>query len=53
MSAAELARLQFAATTGIHWLFVILTMGLVPWSRSCTPGPHIPVIPPRGLSVSA
>lgn len=30
MSAAELARLQFAATTGIHWLFVILTMGLVP-----------------------
>ncbi|MDR6981186.1 cytochrome d ubiquinol oxidase subunit I [Streptomyces sp. 3330] len=30
MSSAELARLQFAATTGIHWLFVILTMGLVP-----------------------
>ncbi|WBO69696.1 cytochrome ubiquinol oxidase subunit I [Streptomyces camelliae] len=30
MSAADLARLQFAATTGIHWLFVILTMGLVP-----------------------
>ncbi|MBO8199279.1 cytochrome ubiquinol oxidase subunit I [Streptomyces smyrnaeus] len=30
MSATELARLQFAATTGIHWLFVILTMGLVP-----------------------
>ncbi|MBR8641422.1 cytochrome ubiquinol oxidase subunit I [Streptomyces tuirus] len=30
MSAVELARLQFAATTGIHWLFVILTMGLVP-----------------------
>ncbi|QEV16682.1 cytochrome ubiquinol oxidase subunit I [Streptomyces alboniger] len=30
MSTADLARLQFAATTGIHWLFVILTMGLVP-----------------------
>ncbi|MFH9132972.1 cytochrome ubiquinol oxidase subunit I [Streptomyces sp. NPDC017524] len=30
MSAADLARLQFAATTGIHWLFVILTMGVVP-----------------------
>ncbi|MFH8678034.1 cytochrome ubiquinol oxidase subunit I [Streptomyces lydicus] len=30
MSAVDLARLQFAATTGIHWLFVILTMGLVP-----------------------
>ncbi|MER6005969.1 cytochrome ubiquinol oxidase subunit I [Nonomuraea angiospora] len=30
MSAADLARLQFAATTGIHWLFVILTVGLVP-----------------------
>lgn len=30
MSAVELARLQFAATTGIHWLFVILTMGVVP-----------------------
>ncbi|WP_225835300.1 cytochrome ubiquinol oxidase subunit I [Streptomyces sp. NK08204] len=30
MSAADLARLQFAATTSIHWLFVILTMGLVP-----------------------
>ncbi|MFE0423719.1 cytochrome ubiquinol oxidase subunit I [Streptomyces sp. NPDC058953] len=30
MSAAELARLQFAATVGIHWLFVVLTMGLVP-----------------------
>lgn len=30
MSAADLARLQFAATTGIHWLFVILTMGIVP-----------------------
>ncbi|POX52024.1 cytochrome ubiquinol oxidase subunit I [Streptomyces sp. Ru71] len=30
MSAAELARLQFAATTAVHWLFVILTMGLVP-----------------------
>lgn len=30
MTAADLARLQFAATTGIHWLFVILTMGLVP-----------------------
>ncbi|OMI38103.1 hypothetical protein SPAR_17770 [Streptomyces sparsogenes DSM 40356] len=26
MSAADLARLQFAATTGIHWLFVILTI---------------------------
>ncbi|NBE52452.1 cytochrome ubiquinol oxidase subunit I [Streptomyces boluensis] len=30
MTAADLARLQFAATTGIHWLFVVLTMGLVP-----------------------
>lgn len=30
MSAADLARLQFAATTGIHWLFVILTTGVVP-----------------------
>ncbi|MFF8770159.1 cytochrome ubiquinol oxidase subunit I [Kitasatospora sp. NPDC015120] len=30
MSAADLARLQFAATTSVHWLFVILTMGLVP-----------------------
>nr|CEL19898.1 Cytochrome d ubiquinol oxidase subunit I [Kibdelosporangium sp. MJ126-NF4] len=26
----DLARLQFAGTTGIHWLFVILTLGLVP-----------------------
>ncbi|MBC9724081.1 cytochrome ubiquinol oxidase subunit I [Streptomyces sp. TRM68367] len=30
MGASDLARLQFAATTGIHWLFVILTLGLVP-----------------------
>ncbi|MFC5722712.1 cytochrome ubiquinol oxidase subunit I [Streptomyces gamaensis] len=30
MGASDLARLQFAATTGIHWLFVILTMGLIP-----------------------
>ncbi|TDC21010.1 cytochrome ubiquinol oxidase subunit I [Streptomyces sp. 8K308] len=30
MSAADLARLQFAGTISIHWLFVILTMGLVP-----------------------
>ncbi|MEU9607714.1 cytochrome ubiquinol oxidase subunit I [Streptomyces sp. NPDC048057] len=30
MNAVELARLQFAATVGIHWLFVLLTMGLVP-----------------------
>ncbi|MEC4017545.1 cytochrome ubiquinol oxidase subunit I [Streptomyces sp. H27-D2] len=30
MDALDIARLQFAGTTGIHWLFVILTMGLVP-----------------------
>ncbi|MFI1582816.1 cytochrome ubiquinol oxidase subunit I [Embleya sp. NPDC020630] len=30
MSAVDLARFQFAATTSVHWLFVILTMGLVP-----------------------
>ncbi|GAA2095628.1 cytochrome ubiquinol oxidase subunit I [Streptomyces albiaxialis] len=30
MGPTDLARLQFAGTTGIHWLFVILTMGLVP-----------------------
>ncbi|WP_275461207.1 cytochrome ubiquinol oxidase subunit I [Streptomyces noursei] len=30
MSTVDLARLQFAATTSVHWLFVILTMGLVP-----------------------
>jgi cytochrome d ubiquinol oxidase subunit I len=30
MDALVLARLQFAGTTGIHWLFVILTLGLVP-----------------------
>jgi cytochrome d ubiquinol oxidase subunit I len=30
MDAVLLARLQFAGTTGIHWLFVILTLGLVP-----------------------
>lgn len=30
MDTVELARLQFAGTTGMHWLFVILTMGLAP-----------------------
>lgn len=30
MSVVDLARLQFAATTSVHWLFVILTMGLAP-----------------------
>ncbi|MFI6316789.1 cytochrome ubiquinol oxidase subunit I [Nonomuraea sp. NPDC050556] len=30
MSVVDLARLQFAVTTGVHWLFVILTMGLAP-----------------------
>ncbi|MFG3258502.1 cytochrome ubiquinol oxidase subunit I [Streptomyces sp. NPDC048172] len=30
MGPTDLARLQFAGTTAIHWLFVILTMGLVP-----------------------
>ncbi|ADD40822.1 cytochrome ubiquinol oxidase subunit I [Stackebrandtia nassauensis] len=30
MDTLELARLQFATTTGIHWLFVMLTLGLVP-----------------------
>lgn len=30
MGAVDLARLQFAATTGVHWLFVILTLGLAP-----------------------
>ncbi|ONI75180.1 cytochrome ubiquinol oxidase subunit I [Actinosynnema sp. ALI-1.44] len=30
MDVVDLARLQFAGTTSIHWLFVILTLGLVP-----------------------
>ncbi|MFI6796753.1 cytochrome ubiquinol oxidase subunit I [Streptosporangium canum] len=30
MDTLDLARLQFAVTTGVHWLFVILTLGLVP-----------------------
>lgn len=30
MHVLDLARLQFASTTSIHWLFVILTMGLAP-----------------------
>lgn len=30
MSVVDLARLQFAGTIGIHWLFVLLTLGLVP-----------------------
>ncbi|MFI6904806.1 cytochrome ubiquinol oxidase subunit I [Nonomuraea sp. NPDC050394] len=30
MDILDLARLQFALTTGVHWLFVILTLGLVP-----------------------
>lgn len=30
MGTLDLARWQFAATTSIHWMFVILTMGLVP-----------------------
>ncbi|MEV0143813.1 MULTISPECIES: cytochrome ubiquinol oxidase subunit I [unclassified Nonomuraea] len=30
MNTLDLARLQFAVTTGVHWLFVILTLGLVP-----------------------
>ncbi|MFI9550660.1 cytochrome ubiquinol oxidase subunit I [Nonomuraea endophytica] len=30
MELLDLARLQFALTTGVHWLFVILTLGLVP-----------------------
>ncbi|UNZ16121.1 cytochrome ubiquinol oxidase subunit I [Streptomyces sp. 891-h] len=30
MDPSLVARVQFAGTTGIHWLFVILTLGLVP-----------------------
>ncbi|WP_017538261.1 cytochrome ubiquinol oxidase subunit I [Nocardiopsis halophila] len=30
MDAIDLSRLQFALTTGIHWLFVLLTLGLAP-----------------------
>ncbi len=30
MEVLDLARWQFAVTTSIHWLFVILTLGLVP-----------------------
>ncbi|WP_017626160.1 cytochrome ubiquinol oxidase subunit I [Nocardiopsis chromatogenes] len=30
MDVVELSRLQFALTTGIHWLFVLLTLGLAP-----------------------
>ncbi|MFI6291324.1 cytochrome ubiquinol oxidase subunit I [Nonomuraea sp. NPDC050790] len=30
MDILDLARLQFALTTGVHWLFVLLTLGLVP-----------------------
>ncbi|MRH90256.1 cytochrome ubiquinol oxidase subunit I [Nocardia sp. SYP-A9097] len=30
MDVLDLARLQFAGTTGVHWIFVILTLGLVP-----------------------
>jgi cytochrome d ubiquinol oxidase subunit I len=29
MTAVDLARLQFATTTSIHWLFVMVTLGLV------------------------
>ncbi|GIG70794.1 cytochrome ubiquinol oxidase subunit I [Phytomonospora endophytica] len=29
MEALDLARLQFAVTTSIHWLFVLVTLGLV------------------------
>src|ERR1043165_5955204 len=29
MGALDLARLQFAVTTSIHWLFVLVTLGLV------------------------
>ncbi|CAM3506052.1 cytochrome ubiquinol oxidase subunit I [Stackebrandtia soli] len=29
MTALDLARLQFATTTAIHWLFVMVTLGLV------------------------
>ncbi|PXX58674.1 cytochrome d ubiquinol oxidase subunit I [Nocardia tenerifensis] len=30
MDVLDLARVQFAGTTSVHWLFVILTLGLVP-----------------------
>ncbi|MFW5418777.1 cytochrome ubiquinol oxidase subunit I [Nocardiopsis sp. CNT-189] len=30
MDVVELSRLQFAVTTSIHWLFTVLTLGLVP-----------------------
>ncbi|HZE41032.1 MAG TPA: cytochrome ubiquinol oxidase subunit I [Stackebrandtia sp.] len=31
MSALDLARLQFAVTAGIHWTFVLVTLGMVVW----------------------
>lgn len=30
MDALMLARLQFATTVGLHWLFVLFTLGLAP-----------------------
>ncbi|AYF77285.1 cytochrome ubiquinol oxidase subunit I [Nocardia yunnanensis] len=30
LGVVDLARLQFAGTTAIHWLFVLLTLGVVP-----------------------
>lgn len=30
MDPSDIARLQFAGTTSIHWLFVLLTLGLAP-----------------------
>ncbi|MFI8951442.1 cytochrome ubiquinol oxidase subunit I [Streptomyces sp. NPDC053750] len=53
MSAVDLARLQFAATTGIHWLFVLLTMGLVPLvavmhtRAACTRDPRVRAVRER------
>ncbi|MGH8882271.1 MAG: cytochrome ubiquinol oxidase subunit I, partial [Stackebrandtia sp.] len=29
MTGVDIARLQFATTTSIHWLFVLVTLGLV------------------------
>ncbi|MFC7639866.1 hypothetical protein ACFQX6_01500 [Streptosporangium lutulentum] len=37
MDVLDLARTQFAVTGSLHFLFVVLTLGLAPSSRSCTP----------------
>ncbi|MFD0660318.1 hypothetical protein [Thermocatellispora tengchongensis] len=42
MDVLDLARSQFAVTGSLHFLFVVLTLGLAPWWRSCRPGTPSP-----------